>query len=166
MNSRAKGFHRLATISLAAVLSLAGLPGSSAQRTTTEDDVARAINAARDQIIVLAPTLTGKRQANGLLVAARVRGVKVYILSDTTIQGGNRVQSLSLMDGIQVRTLKNLRENTMILDNRVLVTGPEATGEGNPLEPQSTRVYTDATILKRALGAFSSLWKTAKPFTL
>lgn len=153
-------------IALAALLTLSAAPNSSAQRTASEDDVARAINAAKQQIIVLAPSLTGRRQANGLLVAARVRGVKVYILSDTSIQGGNRVQSLSLMDGIQVRTLRNLRENTMILDNRVLVTGPEATGEANPLEPQSTRVYTDAAILNKALGAFSRLWKTAKPFNL
>jgi hypothetical protein len=149
------------------ILAVALLASSiDAQRTVTQDDVVRGINVATRQIIVITPSLEGKRQADALLVAARVRGVKVFILADTSIHGGNRVQSLSLVDGIQVRSLKGLRENTVILDNKILVTGPEATNQANPLEPRPTTAHTASGALTRALKVFQRLWTSAKPFQL
>lgn len=131
------------------------------------EEVVGLIEQAQRQIVLVAPGLYSPAIATALHKAAVQRGVQVLLLLE--IDSINRPSSYAAAFGflapekpLYVRAVRAVRLSPrLLLDSRVLISGPLVMGDGLAAEP--TRLSTRFTDLAVEIDRFNRIWQQAPP---
>jgi len=131
------------------------------------EEVVRLIGQAQQQIVLVAPGLFNTPIATALHQAAVQRGVQVLLLLEAghinqPASFGAAFSFLAPERPLHVRVVQVVRlEPRLLLDSRVLLSGPLVAGES--FSPRPTWASTKRTDLEVEIERFNRVWRQAPP---
>jgi hypothetical protein len=138
---------------------------------SNEQAVINLIRSSERRVMLLTPKLYGKSIANALKNLVLERGIPVLILTEpsATTDRASLIPTLSLLKRnghpLEVRLLRRVSRNRLILDDSRLVIGPLITGSLAPGSSE-TRLDLDGDTARLEASNFLIQWKRAKPWML
>jgi hypothetical protein len=150
------------------VVLLGGAAFAQSERRTLETPelLARVLEVARSEVLVVVPSLREPRVAAALHAAAVKRGARVFVIANERWIGepSSYLGGLSLTKNVQVRLLRDVTQSWAVVDRGLLINGPLLTDEISPLDSRPTTASGNAVLVRRYSSWFTTAWRQAKPY--
>lgn len=138
------------------------------QPLSTAQQVAAQLGSAREQLLLVTPSVSSKPLAEAIRRAATERGVQVFIVVAPAWAEapGSYVASLALLDGVQVRLAETERQFVIVnaSDDAFVIEGGLVSTSVRRFDERPTYAFADPRDVSDRALLFAELWRSAVPY--